>query len=65
MKTISCEPDWQGMFSFAVNIVKTNIPQDQGRETVIEMLEFGKRLQAFHDKVKAETKKTKTQTEKF
>ena len=42
------------MFDFAIAIVKTNVPKDQGKETVVEMLEFGKRLQAFHEKVKIE-----------
>tara|TARA_R100000664_G_C2754150_1_gene141691 strand:+ start:1659 stop:1844 length:186 start_codon:yes stop_codon:yes gene_type:complete len=54
MKEINCEPNWQGMFDFAIAIVKTNVPKDQGKETVVEMLEFGKRLQAFHEKVKIE-----------
>ena len=59
MKEINCEPNWQGMFDFAVAIVKTNVPKDKGQETVVEMLEFGKRLQAFHDKVKKEAEKGK------
>lgn len=52
MKTINCEPNWQGMFDFAVNIVKTNVPKDQGQAVVVEMLEYGKRLQTCQAKGK-------------
>ena len=46
MKTINVEPNWQRIFDYAVAIVRAEIPEDQGQQTVIEMLEFGKRLEA-------------------
>ena len=46
MRTINIEPNWQAMFDFAVAIVKKEIPKKQGKETVGEMLKFGKRLHA-------------------
>jgi len=42
---ILVEPDWQGMFKFAIRIVETEIPKEQGRELVKEMLAFGGRLE--------------------
>ena len=42
---ISVEPDWQGMFRYAVAIVETEIPVDRGQKLVKEMLEFGGRLE--------------------
>jgi len=42
---ITVEPDWQGMFRYAVQIVETEIPVDRGQQVVKEMLEFGGRLE--------------------
>jgi len=42
---ILLEPDWQGMFRYAVAIVETEIPVDRGQKIVKEMLEFGGRLE--------------------
>ena len=50
MKTINVEPNWQRMFDYAVAIVRKEIPEDQGQQTVIEMLDYGKRLHAARDK---------------
>ena len=46
MKTINVEPNWQGIFNYAIAVARKEIPEDQGQQTVIEMLEFGKRLEA-------------------
>ncbi len=58
MKTISCEPNWQGMFKFAIAIAGTEIPKDKvelyeakallvsARDHVAEMLQAGKDLHA-------------------
>ena len=42
---ILVEPDWQGMFRFAIRIVETEIPKERGQQIVKEMLEFGGRLE--------------------
>ena len=46
METIKLEPDWQGMFKFAVQLVIDNMPKSKGQTVVIEMLEYGQRLDA-------------------
>ena len=43
------EPNWPGMFRYAVHIVKLSLPENfpdkgPGQQVVVEMLEFGKRL---------------------
>ena len=47
-RTVNVEPDWTGMFRFAVQLVRDGLPEEKGRDTVIEMLEFGKRLNEFY-----------------
>ena len=47
-RTVNVEPDWTGMFRFAVQLVRDGLPKEKGRDTVIEMLEFGKRLNEFY-----------------
>ena len=44
-KQINCEPHWPAMFELATQIVKSKIPEDEGQELVVEMLQFGKRLE--------------------
>ena len=39
-------PNWQGMFELAERITGEQIPDDQGQGFVLEMLQFGKRLEA-------------------
>jgi len=48
-RTVNVEPDWTGMFRFAVQLVRDGLPEEKGRDTVIEMLEFGKRLNEAHE----------------
>ncbi len=45
-KVMNVEPNWQGMFDFAINIARTEIDEGKGRGVVLEMLEYGKRLDA-------------------
>ena len=44
-KQINCEPHWPALFELATQIVKSKIPEDEGQELVVEMLQFGKRLE--------------------
>jgi len=39
------EPNWQGLFRHCVQLVKDELPKDHGRDYVVEMLEFGMRLE--------------------
>ena len=41
---IDITPDWQGMFRFAIQLVKFELPTDKGQAVVGEMLEYGARL---------------------
>ena len=43
---MNLEPHWPSMFELAIDIVNKRIDKDSGRNFVIEMLEFGKRLEA-------------------
>ena len=45
-KYINLEPHYCGVFDTAVDQVKKYLPVQQGRSLVVEMLEFGKRLNA-------------------
>tara|TARA_Y100001963_G_scaffold140513_1_gene207625 strand:+ start:3153 stop:3398 length:246 start_codon:yes stop_codon:yes gene_type:complete len=49
---ISLEPEWHGMFNFAISLTKDSIPKDKGMDTVIEMLKFGQRLYAENKELK-------------
>ena len=44
METIDITPNWQGMFRFAIQLVKFELPKDKGQAVVVEMLEYGARL---------------------
>lgn len=46
MKSINLTPNWQQVFDFTIEIVRKEIEKDNGRELVIEMLQYGKRLDA-------------------
>ncbi len=48
LKTINLEPNWQAMFDVAMNIVKTEIRKEKGMGIVVEMLDYGKRLDHRH-----------------
>ena len=41
---IVCEPHWPSMFQMARRIVDQQIEKDYGRDFVLEMLDFGKRM---------------------
>ncbi len=42
---INCEPNWQGMFDYAIAVATAELTKEQGRMLIIHMLEFGKRLE--------------------
>jgi hypothetical protein len=44
METIDTTPEWHGMFRFAIQLVKFELPKDKGQALVVEMLEYGARL---------------------
>ena len=44
--TIDITPDWQGVFRFAIQLCRDGMSEDDGSELIIEMLEFGARLEA-------------------
>jgi len=45
-RTIDITPHWPGMFRLAVQMCRDGLEIGQGRDLVIEMLEFGARLEA-------------------
>ncbi len=45
-KDIIITPHWPSMFRLAVQLCRDNLDKDSGRDLVIEMLEFGARLEA-------------------
>ena len=45
-RTMNVEPHWPSMFALAIEVVSKQIDKDCGRDFVIDMLEFGKRLEA-------------------
>jgi hypothetical protein len=45
-ETIDLTPHWPGMFRFAVQLCRDGLSEGDGRALVIEMLEFGARLEA-------------------
>ena len=49
---ISCEPEWHGMFNYAIHMTKDSVPKDKGMETIVEMLKFGQRLYAQNEELK-------------
>ncbi len=42
--TINLEPNWAGMFRYAVRIAEREISEDKGQEVVVRMLQYGERL---------------------
>jgi len=50
-RAISSTPDWGSFFELAKQLVQSGLAKDQGRELVLEMLEYGKKL----DKTKETT----------
>lgn len=50
-ETIEITPDWDSMFEHAERIVREEIDKDSGQEFVLEMLEYGQRLQYYHAKL--------------
>ena len=45
-RTIDITPHWPGMFRLAVQMCREGLEKGKGRDLVIEMLEFGARLEA-------------------
>tara|TARA_Y100000310_G_C20523854_1_gene735016 strand:+ start:221 stop:406 length:186 start_codon:yes stop_codon:yes gene_type:complete len=41
---VDITPNWQGLFRFAVQLVKSNVAKGDGQALIIEMLEYGARL---------------------
>jgi len=50
-KIMELKPNYQQFFELAKGLVRDNIPQDKGRDTVIEMLDYGKRLDKSREEV--------------
>jgi len=48
-ESVDIEPNWPNMFRFAVEVTKTNLPKNKGRDLVVEMLEFGLRIYHFRE----------------
>jgi hypothetical protein len=44
MESMIIEPNWAGMFQYAQSIVEREIPENKGRDVVVEMLKYGARL---------------------
>jgi len=55
MKYEILEPNWEGMFRHCVQLVKDELPKDHGRDYVVEMLEFGMRLEKANREHECET----------
>ena len=45
MDYVLLEPDYQGVYRHCIQLVKDELPKDHGRDYVVEMLEFGMRLE--------------------
>ena len=45
-KFMELEPNWQSFFGLAQQIVREEMPESGRQNTVLEMLEYGKRLDA-------------------
>ena len=56
-RTMTVEPNWQQMFRFAIELTKTGVGEGQGQGVIIEMLEYGQRLDAEFTKFEAELDK--------
>jgi len=41
---INLEPNWENIFSYAIQLVEDGLPKAEGRDTVKEMLQYGQRL---------------------
>ena len=54
-ETIDLTPHWPGMFRVAVALCRDGLSQGEGRDLVIEMLEFGARLEAARAKAEGVT----------
>lgn len=54
-ETIDLTPHWPGMFRYAVALCRDGLSQGEGRDLVIEMLEFGARLEAARAKAEGVT----------
>ena len=55
-ETIDLTPHWPGMFRFAVQLCRDGLSTGDGRDLVIEMLEFGARLEAARAKATKEVR---------
>ena len=53
LRTIDITPHWPGMFRLAVHMCRNGLSEEDGRDLVIEMLEFGARLEAAREEVTA------------
>ena len=43
-RDIDITPNWSGMFGYAI-VIASQLEEGQGRQLVIQMLEYGKRLE--------------------
>jgi|6_EtaG_2_1085325.scaffolds.fasta_scaffold324405_2 hypothetical protein len=46
---VELTPNWAQLFNYAIAKVKSEIDHDNGRDFVVEMLEYGKRLYLYVD----------------
>ena len=55
MKTMNLTPNYQAVFELAKQITSAEIPENEGRELVLEMLNYGQRMdKVMTDKREAE-----------
>ena len=54
LESIDLTPHWPSMFRLAVQLCRAGLERGEGRDMVIEMLEFGARLEAAQAAVKAQ-----------
>ena len=44
LRTMDVTPEWGALFELAKQLVQNGLAEGQGRELVLEMLEYGKKL---------------------
>lgn len=46
LDTMDITPNYQGFFSLAIEIAKSQVGKDNGQDLIVEMLEYGQRMDA-------------------
>ena len=44
IKEFDITPDYQQFFELAVYLTKSGVPKDQGQDLIVEMLQYGQRM---------------------